>query len=260
MTAAASQKHNTKAVARKSNVESGESRSAGRAHVLVVEDEHDLQELLRYNLEREGMKVTCADTGEQAMRMVREAPPEVVLLDLMLPGVDGLEVCRSIRADAVLNNIPIVMLTAKDEEADVVIGLELGADDYITKPFSPRVLIARLKAVLRRRAQEQEHEEASDDSIIRIGELAIDPQRHEVRVEEEDIRLTPTEFRLLHLLAKRPGRVFSRQQIIEAIHGGYTAVTDRSVDVQIVTLRRKLGVSGQRIETVRGVGYRFKDD
>tara|TARA_Y100000589_G_scaffold313878_1_gene335732 strand:+ start:391 stop:1131 length:741 start_codon:yes stop_codon:yes gene_type:complete len=232
--------------------------SGNKPHVLVVEDEQDLQDLLRYNLTREGMDVICADSGERALELARQKLPDLILLDLMLPGVDGLNVCRTLKNEAETSGIPVVMLTAKGEEADIVVGLELGADDYIPKPFSPRVLLARIKAVLRR-AGEINPPSADGEDCINVGDVVIDRGRHEVRIEDDPIDLTATEFRLLNLLATRPGRVFTRQQIIEAIHGGLAAVTDRSVDVQMVALRRKLGDHGSNLETVRGVGYRFKE-
>lgn len=229
-----------------------------RARLLVVEDEQDLLEVLRFNLEREGYLVATADSGEKALRAIRQDPPDLVVLDIMLPGMDGLEVCRAVKSEAQTHRIPIIMVTAKSEEADVVAGLELGADDYITKPFSPRVLLARLKSVLRRRGAE-EVQGTSQEPTIKVNDLVIRPDRHEVTVADHSVELTATEFRLLTLLASRPGRVFTRQQIIEAIHGKYAAVTDRSVDVQVVMLRRKLGARGEDIQTVRGVGYRFKE-
>ncbi len=225
--------------------------------VLIVEDEQDLQDLLRYNLGREGYRVRTAATGEDALQQIRTQAPDLVLLDLMLPGIDGLEVCRMLKSRPPTNAIPVIMLTAKGEEADVVAGLELGADDYIAKPFSPRVLSARVKAVLRRHSDDESTR--SPDGVIRIRSMTIDPTRHEVRVGAEVIDMTATEFRLLSLMASKPGRVFTREQIIESIHDGYAAVTDRSVDVQVVALRRKLGPMGKDIQTVRGVGYRFKE-
>ena len=192
---------------------------------------------------------------EEALKSARSKAPDLVVLDLMLPGVDGLEVCRRLKTDPKTQHIPIVMLTAKGEEADIVAGLELGADDYITKPFSPRVLVARVRAVLRRRAREP----ADGTSVVRIGELVIHPGRHEVLVGGEAVQLTLTEFRILHFLARRPGWVFTRYQIVEGVQGEDAVVTDRSVDVHIVSVRRKLGKYGTYIETVRGVGYRFKD-
>ena len=226
--------------------------------ILLVEDEQDLLELLRYNLSREGFQVETAATGEDGLKKAREMGKrlDLVLLDLMLPGIDGLEVCRTLKGRDQTVHVPVIMLTAKGEESDIVRGLEYGADDYITKPFSPRVLMARIGAVLRRREGEQR---GGDGSVIEIGGVQIDNERHEVRVKGEPATLTATEFKLLSLLASKAGRVFTRQQIIEAIHEGYAAVTDRSVDVQVVSLRRKLGEAGRSIETVRGVGYRFRD-
>jgi two-component system, OmpR family, alkaline phosphatase synthesis response regulator PhoP len=179
----------------------------------------------------------------------------LVLLDLMLPGMDGLEVCRKLKADPQTQAIPVVMLTAKGEESDIVAGLELGAEDYITKPFSPRLLVARARAILRRRTEAQPEEKA----VIKIDDLAIDPGRRSVTVRGKDVTLTETEFRLLHLLARRPGWVFTRNQIIDAVRGEDCAVTDRSVDVHVVGLRRKLGPCGKRVETIRSVGYRFTE-
>lgn len=228
-----------------------------KAHLLIVEDEEDLRELLTYKLAREGFRVTGVESGEQAIVKASKERPDLIVLDIMLPGIDGLEVCRSLRSTEETINIPIIMLTAKGEESDIVAGLELGSDDYITKPFSPRVLIARVKAVLRRK--QEENAQTSDEGAIELDGLSISPSRHEVRIGEDRIDLTATEFKLLLLLARRPGRVYTRQQIIESVHGGMSAVTDRSVDVQVVTLRRKLGERGSDIETVRGVGYRFRD-
>ncbi|MFP4057347.1 MAG: response regulator [Candidatus Brocadiia bacterium] len=226
-----------------------------KAHVLVVDDEEELLELVEYNLAKEGYQVTCVATGEAALRVARSESPDLVVLDLMLPGVDGLEVCKILKRDARTSQIPVVMLTAKGGEGDVVAGLELGADDYVTKPFSPRVLLARVKAVLRRKA-----EGAPDSSAtIQTRELVLDPRRHEVLVRGEPVTLTSTEFRLLHFLMRRPGWVFTRQQIIDAVRGEDYPVTDRAVDVQVAGLRKKLGPCGDYVETVRGVGYRFKE-
>jgi two-component system phosphate regulon response regulator PhoB len=226
-----------------------------RETILIVDDEEDILELLNYNLSREGYKVISATTGEEGLKLARTKSPDLMILDLMLPGVDGLEVCRELKSDKNTANIPIIMLTAKSEEADMVTGLELGADDYIPKPFSPRVVLARMKSIFRRKAKKVE----DDSSPINIHELSINPGRHEVLVDGESVELTFTEFRILYTLARRPGWVFSRYQIVDAVRGDDYPVTDRSVDVQIVSLRKKLGKCGQYIETVRGVGYRFKD-
>ena len=223
--------------------------------ILVVEDEDDIRELLRYNLAKEGYRVVWAASGEEALKAVRVSLPDLVLLDLMLPGLDGLEVCRSLKQDPHTRNLPIVMLTAKGEEADIVVGLELGADDYVTKPFSVRVLLARLRAVLRRRSAPP----PSETTTIAVHEIVIHPGRHEVLVQGRPVDLTATEFRLLNLLARRPSWVFTRSQIVNEIHGDDYSVTERAVDVQMVSLRKKLGPCGKYLETVRGIGYRFKE-
>lgn len=224
-------------------------------HILVVEDEDDILELVTYNLRKDGFNVTTAATGPEALDAVRNSRPMLILLDLMLPGLDGLEVCRRLKSDQDTATIPIVMLTAKGEEADIVSGLELGADDYITKPFSPRVMVARARAVLRRLTTPP----ASSHGAIHAHGLVIDPRRREVRFRDRTIPLTYTEFGVLHTLAKRPGWVFTRYQIVDAVRGEDYVVTPRAVDVQVVGLRKKLGAAGKLIETVRGVGYRFRD-
>ena len=225
--------------------------------ILLVEDEKDLLELLNYNLNREGFNTLTASTGEEGLKQVRTTKPDLILLDLMLPAMDGLEVCRTLKSREHTADIPVIMLTARGEESDIVRGLEMGADDYITKPFSPRILMARIRAVLRRAEAEMQTNTISP--TISAGGIHVDPDRHEVIASGEPIEMTATEFKLLMLLMSKPGRVFTRQQIIETIHEGFAAVTDRSVDVQVVALRRKLKDSGRNIETVRGVGYRFKE-
>ena len=224
--------------------------------ILVVDDEEDILELVEFNLSRGGFDVTAVGTGEEAIRAARASQPTMIVLDLMLPGVDGIEVCRLLKKDARTREIPIVMLTARGEESDIVRGLELGADDYVTKPFSPKVLLARVRAVLRRRATKS----AETTERLERGALSVDPGRHEVLVGGQATTMTATEFKLLHLLMRRPGWVFTRQQIIDSVQGEDVAVTLRSVDVHVVALRRKLGAEGERLETVRGVGYRFRDD
>jgi two-component system alkaline phosphatase synthesis response regulator PhoP len=226
-----------------------------KEQILVVEDEEDILELLRYNLAKEGYRVTGVVSGEEGLRAARSQPPDVMVLDLMLPGMDGLTVCRELKMDARTREVPIIILTAKGEEADVVAGLELGADDYVTKPFSPRVLLARLRAVLRRRRAEP----APESDVIVLKDITIHLGRHEVLVQGRPVELTSTEFRLLAFLARRPGWVFTRAQIVQGVQGEDYAVTDRAVDVQIVGLRKKLGAAGEYIETVRGVGYRCKE-
>jgi two-component system, OmpR family, alkaline phosphatase synthesis response regulator PhoP len=226
-----------------------------KERILVVDDEEDILELVRYNLTKDGYKVTCVASGEAALASAKDQVPDLVVLDLMLPGVDGLDVCRALKADAKTAHVPIVMLTAKGEEADIVTGLELGADDYMTKPFSPRVLLARIRSVLRKTSRA----EGDDHEVVQVHDLVINPGRREVLYKGKGIDLTYTEFGILHLLARRPGWVFTRYQIIDGVRGEDYAVTDRSVDVQIAGLRKKLGSAGKYIETVRGVGYRFKE-
>jgi two-component system, OmpR family, alkaline phosphatase synthesis response regulator PhoP len=225
-----------------------------RERILVVDDEEDLLELVNYNLTKEGFRVTCAASGERALKEAQSLLPDLIVLDLLLPRVDGLEVCRLLKADPQTKHIPIVMLTAKTEESDIVRGLDLGADDYITKPFSPRVLVARIKSVLRRKPATVPDRQQP----LTIHNLTIDPGRHEVLIDNKPVQLTFTEFRLLHFLASKPGWAFTRSQIVDAVKGEDYPVTERSVDVQVTGLRRKLGDLGSYIETVRGVGYRFK--
>jgi two-component system phosphate regulon response regulator PhoB len=223
--------------------------------ILVVDDEEDILELVRYNLAREGYAVTCAASGEAALKSAVSDQVDLIILDLMLPGIDGLEVARRLKQNSGTKDTPIVMLTAKGEEADIVTGLELGADDYVTKPFSPRILIARMKAVIRRRSGIAEPE----SEVLTIRELSIHSGRRHVTANGKSLDLTYTEFQVLHFLARRPGWVFTRSQIVDAVRGDDYPVTDRSVDVQIVGLRKKLGPLGKYIETVRGVGYRFME-
>ena len=226
-----------------------------RDQILVVDDEEDILELVRFNLSKEGYQVICAETGEKAVEIARAELPDLMVLDLMLPGMDGLEVTKFLKNNPETQHIPIVMLTAKGEESDVVTGLELGADDYVTKPFSPRILLARMKAVLRRKVTESDN----GSEVVKIHNLVIHPGRREVRVDGKPLALTFTEFGVLSYLVRRPGWVFTRFQIVDAVRGTDYFVTERSVDVQIVGLRKKLGIAGKYIETVRGVGYRFKE-
>jgi two-component system alkaline phosphatase synthesis response regulator PhoP len=225
-----------------------------KGRILVIDDEEDLIELVRYNLEKEGFLVKGAPDGELGLKAAMQENPDVILIDLMLPGIDGLDVCRSLRSDNRTSRIPIIMLTAKVAESDRILGLELGADDYVTKPFSPGELTARIKAVLRRTSMLQ-----SPSDVIRCGELTIDLGRREVSCAGEAIPLTATEFRLLKFFADHPGRVFSRDQLIDSVRGKETSVVDRTIDVHITGLRKKLRDCGKWIETIRGFGYRFKD-
>ena len=223
--------------------------------ILVVDDEEDLLELVRYTLAKEGHSITCVDTGEKAVDSVQRKLPDLIVLDLMLPGIDGLEVCRRLKRDSRTRDVPIIMLTAKSEERDVIMGLDGGADDYITKPFSPRVLLARVKSLLRRKDVEIRSQQ---ETTIQVRDLIIHPGRHEVTLQGNQLKLTYTEFALLQFLTKRPGWAYSRSQIVDAVKGEDYPVTERSVDVQVAGLRKKLGVFGSNIETVRGVGYRFR--
>ena len=223
--------------------------------ILVVDDEEDLLELVRYTLAKEGHSITCVDTGEKAIDSVQRKLPDLIVLDLMLPGIDGLEVCRRLKRDLNTRDVPIIMLTAKSEERDVIQGLDGGADDYITKPFSPRVLLARVKSLLRRKDVELRSQQ---ETTIQIRDLIIHPGRHEVTLQGSQLKLTYTEFALLQFLTKRPGWAYTRSQIVDAVKGEDYPVTERSVDVQVAGLRKKLGVFGSNIETVRGVGYRFR--
>ena len=222
--------------------------------ILVVDDDPDVQELVAFNLDQNGYQPRCVGTGDDALEKAKKELPNLVVLDLMLPDIDGLSVCRALKADPNTAAIPIIMLTAKGEEIDIVTGLELGADDYVVKPFSPRILLARIRAALR-------HEEdvaGTSDRIIKLDNLVLDPGCREVWVDRQPVTLTYTEFELLHHLLKHPGWVYSRSQLIDAVRGDNYAVTERSVDVQVVGLRKKLGRFGDRIETVRGVGYRLR--
>lgn len=227
-----------------------------REKILIIEDEPDILEMITYNLEREGFAVSATANGEEGLLKAKREGPRLVLLDLMLPGMDGIEVCRRMRADPVTSSIAVIMLTAKGEESDVVLGLGIGADDYITKPFSPKVLIARVKAVLRRGIVS---DEAQPGDILKRGDLVIDLTRHEASVGGEALALTPTEFKLLHFLASYPGRVFPRDHLISRVIGEDVIVLSRNIDVHIRSLRKKLGDHRELIETVRGVGYRFQD-
>lgn len=228
-----------------------------RETILIVDDEEDIIELIKYNLKNEGYDILTAFTGEQAIKIARQSLPDLIVLDLMLPGIDGLEVTRFLKNSAQTKDLPIVMLTAKGEESDIVTGLELGANDYISKPFSPKELLARIRAILRRRRKH-----ALDDApavIRQVGEMTIDRAKHVVTIQGEVVDLTLSEFELLSFLSDKKGWVFTRNQIMDAIHGENYAVTERSIDVIIVGLRKKLKGYASRIETVRGVGYRFKE-
>ena len=222
--------------------------------ILVVDDEQDLVKLIRYHLEKEGYKVISAYNGEDALFLTRKERPDLIILDLMLPGIDGLEICKKLKADQELAHTAIIMLTAKGEESDITMGLKLGADDYMTKPFSPKELVARVQAVLRRTQGV-----LTTKDYIEIDGLMIDLYKHEVTIKDETIPLTLTEFKLLHQLASKPGRVFTRDQLLDAISGSETFVIDRTIDVHIASLRKKLKAFANRIITIRGIGYKFRE-
>jgi two-component system alkaline phosphatase synthesis response regulator PhoP len=229
-------------------------RTMNKGTILIIDDEKDLIELVRYNLEKDGYDIISSTDGQSGLEIAQRHKLDLIVLDLMMPGMDGLEVCRRLRADDRTARIPLIMLTAKATEADRIVGLELGADDYITKPFSPRELVARVRAILRRTSTQAEPEQ-----VIRHGELVIDMARHEVNYLGKPVALTATEFRILHLLASKPGRVLSRDDIIDAALGRDANVFDRTIDVHITAIRRKLGKGADQIETIRGFGYKFRD-
>jgi two-component system phosphate regulon response regulator PhoB len=224
--------------------------------ILIIEDDPEIQELLSHSMSREGWKLYQAKTGEDGLKVLKNRKINCILLDIMLPGMDGLKVLKKIKENEQAKNIPVIMTTAKGEETDIVTGLELGADDYVVKPYSPKVLIARIRAGLRR--NEEESSSASDAIIFQHGEIKLDTARHAVFLGDKQLDLFATEFEMLKHFLSHPEIVFSRNQIIAAIHGPDYPVTDRSVDVQILGLRKKLGKAGDMIETIRGVGYRLK--
>lgn len=229
-----------------------------KENILVIEDEKDIRELITYNLSQEGYNARGVSDSTKALLAIGAHTPDLIILDLMLPGMDGLELCKQLKANQNTMQIPVIMVTAKGEEEDIIKGLEMGADDYITKPFSPKILVARVKAVLRRKHQEKLETEIKEN-LIQIHNLLIDPARHKVVIDNKELELTLTEFRILYFLASRPGWVCTRYQIVEATRGKDYFVTDRSVDVLIFGLRSKMGEYGSFIETVRGIGYRFKE-
>lgn len=227
-----------------------------KGQIFIVDDEENILDLVDYVLTKEGYDVVRFSSGEDVLKKVRQKSPDLILLDLMLPGMDGLDVCKMLKRNPETEALPVIMLTARGDEADIITGLELGADDYIPKPFSTKVLLARIKAVLRRKTRKTE----TTNEVVRIHGILIHPGRHEVLIDDKSVELTSTEFKLLHFLAQRAGWVFTRYQIVDALRGEDYPVTERAVDVQIVGLRKKLGEAGKYIETVRGVGYRFRED
>ena len=227
-----------------------------RKKIVIVEDEPDILEVLSYNLKREGFDVFTATEGDSGLALIRREAPDLILLDLMLPGMDGIEICSNIKKDPHTQNSLIIMVTAKGEESDIVLGLGVGADDYIAKPFSPRELVARVKAVLRRGVM-VEHSETED--LIKLGELTIDTVKYKVQVSDREVKLTASEFKLLHFLASYPGRVFTREQLLSKALGDDVVIVDRNIDVHIRGIRKKLELDPPVIETIRGVGYRMSD-
>jgi DNA-binding response OmpR family regulator len=225
-----------------------------KGQILIVEDDRSLAEVLDYNLRRDGYDTVVANDGQDGLRQARVKGPDLVLLDLMLPLVDGLEVCRRLRADPVTRNMLVLMLTAKTEETDEVVGFSVGTDDYVAKPFSVKVLLERIRALLRRR---EGH--GSDDDVVVSQGVLVDRERHRVTIEEDPLDLTPSEFGLLEALVRQPGRVFSRSELIDAALGGDSLVLERTIDVHIRSLRKKMGPHALLVETVRGIGYRFRD-
>jgi len=223
--------------------------------ILLIEDERDIVELVTFNLDHEGFDVFSSRSGEDGLKKARTVKPDLILLDIMLPGINGLDICRTLKIDNKTNHIPIIMLTARNEDIDVVTGLEVGADDYVTKPFSPRILIARIRAMLRR----PENGEKKKKTLITFGKMTIDQGRHLVTIKGKPVQLTLTEFQLLLVLVNRRGWVFDRSRLIDELRDGHQVITDRAIDVQIANLRKKLGEYGRYIETVRGVGYRIQE-
>src|SRR5687768_120191 len=234
------------------------STRQAKRRVLVVDDERDLVDLVAYNLTRGGYEVLTASNGTEALDVAQRETPDLVVLDLMLPGIDGTEVARRMKADSRTAGIPIVMLTAKGEETDIVVGLTLGADDYVTKPFSMKVLLARISTVLRR-AEQAEAGPAAEGGVLRAGPLVIDTSKHEVTVDGDAVRLTLTEFKLLSALVSARGRVLTRDQLMDKAMGTDVFVTDRAIDVHVTAIRKKLGSANWLVHTVRGVGYRLQE-
>ncbi len=224
-----------------------------KAKILIIEDDRDIVEMLKYNLKDQGYETISALDGNEGLKLTKKEQPDLIILDIMLPFIDGFEVCRTLKKDQMTANIPIIILSAKSQETDKVVGLELGADDYVTKPFSPRELLARIKTMLRR------GRESPLGGVIRRGDIVIDSTRHKVTGRGKEISLTIMEFKLLKFLAQRPGVVFSRDRILDAVEGDDAIVLDRTVDAHVKSLRQKLGKTRDYIETVRGAGYRFKE-
>jgi phosphate regulon transcriptional regulator PhoB len=228
----------------------------GKEKIIIVEDETDIREVIEYNLKREGYETLVASNGEEALRIIARHSPDLVILDLMLPGLDGIDVCRKLKEDPLSRSVPVIMVTAKGEESDVVLGLGMGADDYVTKPFRPRELMGRVRAVLRRGPLK---EQRGKKELIEVDGVVIDVPKHRVTVEETVVEFTATEFRILHFLASHPGRVFTRDQLLSRVIGESAEVVERNIDVHVRAVRKKLGNCRELVETVRGIGYRFRE-
>lgn|SRR5574344_2447705 len=228
--------------------------------ILIIDDEEPIRELIKYNVEKDGFTSVCAENGIDAINLARKENPDIIVLDLLMPDMSGLDVCRILKNDNNTSSIPIIMVTAKTEDSDIVLGLEIGADDYITKPFSPKILLARIKSVLRR-INMRETNDGSTNGEISVKNLKINNKKHQVSVNGNVVELSMTEYDILSLLASHPGQVFSRQQIINEVKGSSYPVTERSIDVQIVNIRHKIGESSfdTLIETIRGIGYRLSE-
>jgi len=225
------------------------------SRITLIEDEEDIRHLVLYNLRKEGYDAAGFESGEEGLADIRKRPPDLVLLDLMLPGIDGMEVCRRLKRDPEKRDIPVIIISAKGDESDIVAGLELGADDYLAKPFSPKILLARIRTVLRRFSQPV----TDENTAVSIDGMLLDPRKFNATLDGRPLALTAGEFRLLHFLASHRGWVFTRYQIVDAIRGEGYVVTERAIDVQVAGLRKKLGSYSNYVETVRGVGYRFRD-
>ncbi|MCH2205394.1 MAG: response regulator transcription factor [Lentisphaerales bacterium] len=226
--------------------------------IMVVDDEADIRELIRFNLEKEGFEVVSVSDGETALEEARLRQPDLILLDVMLPGIDGVEVCFKLKSDVAFKSIPIVMLSAKSDESDQLVGLKIGADDYLVKPFSPKVLVAKIGAILRR-GDVVSSSSVDEEPVIRFKGLYMNPNDFSVSYKEAPLKLTAVEYKILYFLARKPGRVYTRERIIEQVRGDDVIITGRTVDVHILSLRRKLGDAADLIETVRGIGYKVQE-
>jgi two-component system, OmpR family, alkaline phosphatase synthesis response regulator PhoP len=227
-----------------------------KGNILIVDDDPDILELLKFHFSNRGFRVSSVDTGEQALKFLKTKMPDLIILDIMLPGINGLDLIKILMNNPLTKNIPVIFLSAKNEEADIVLGMELGASDYVTKPFSVKELIARAMSLIRNQMEYNEHE-FEKDGIQKTGDIILDPYQMKVSVNENSIELTPVEFNIFFFLVKNPGNVYSRKQIAHAIHGGDDSVTERSIDVQVYNLRKKLGTARDCIETIWRVGYRL---